>query len=1583
MGSWWVLGYIHERLAPQVEQSLERLINREVLIGPVQSWSFSHITFGESTLPAIAGDPDTLTIESLRVRFNLLQVLFQRKLSMNLNIQGGQGYFDQNEDLDWLDLEITPQPQGRIEFEVASVTVQDSALTLQPFTPPEAEPYEAIQLTEILGRVRLRDTSERITFSLAGQVQEEGELEILGSFRRDPQVLRVSIQASDLSTEDVGHLAQLPPTLDFETGEIGGNVIILNRANQPLLLQGVARIEDADFSIRNVPQSFSDATGLIRFQGQELQFDQVALTYGSIPGVVEGAIHLKNGYNLQAKLEDVPVASLWDTFGFEPPVATEGDLQGQLSLQGALNQPVLSGTVQTQGIAQIDRVPFQQVATNFTLRGAELTFDNIQVRPQAGGVITGDGQIVFGDAGGLVFDLAGQGLPGDTLARAYGFNSTAIALGAVNADVQVFGPLGRLETLIDWQAPAATYPGQGEIAIANGEVRLRNTVLQVAEGTVTGGGRLSDGQWQADIQAAGVQLRRFSPMLQGSFGGDLRLTGSLEQPILANTRAEGTVNFADGLVSFSEQLADFNQPFTAEVVWDGEKIQVLQANAEGVTADGLVYVQLQGEGAPAIERLDLNVDAQGYSLASLPVTLPYANLTGTADFQGQVTGALSALNLIGDVQLNQARVNNLAFDPRLVGTIRYGMGSGLDLDLRGPADQVLLTLAADNRPQQFRVVLDDAIATGRTSGDDLIIALENLRLDQLSLPRAGSLGALGGSVDADFTFNWRDRSLVGSYDITDPRVGYIEVDNLRGDLRYTDGTLFIPTTTLSQGDSLYTIQGRVTPGAEPLVQGSVQVEDGRIQDLLTALKIFELEDFQRGFRPPTYDGAASLDLIGVGFPGEVPILRQLRRLAEIDALLAQQRLAQANASRLPPLSDLQGEFSGTIDQIAWSPSQGLRMDFDLDGENWVWDRYQINDVVVQGDLDRNVLTLQPLRLVGDDDLLISFRGQIGGNNQSGQLEARNLPVDLLRDFVDLPVDLEGELGVVATLSGNFDNPNVVGQASLSDAFINGTDISLGEVTFSYADAVIGANGRAVIGKTKEEPLTLRARIPYQLPFVSVEPATDDVLVQLNVKDDGLAILNAFTDQVEWIDGQGSAELQITGTLSNLVALGTVQVQDAVLASQTFPTEPFTNVNGQIQFSRDRIMVDQLSGDFSQGRIAAMGVIPIFNPLPEADPDRTDPLTIAMRDIDINFKGLYNGGVGGQVYLLGTALAPQLQGDVVLSDGQIFLPDQAANAEQVAANGAVTDNMPDDTVTDAFDAPNGPNATASLRFRDLNLQLGDNVEIRKEPILAFIAMGNILLNGRLSDLQSLRPDGTIELQRGQVNLFTSRFRLTNDYPQTATFQPNLGLNPILDIQLITSATEVTRAPIQDTSSPTWQGAIPFSSSEVEDISFNSVGELQTVRIYATVTGLASELFENIELTSSPSRSEAEIISLIGGGFVDTLGRTDSTLAIANLAGSTLFGGIQDAIGTAIGLSEFRLFPTYVTSDDSQSSALALGAELGIDITDDLSASVVQILTGSEDATRFNLRYRINDEFLLRGSTNLEDDSRLILEYETRF
>lgn len=169
----------------------------------------------------------------------------------------------------------------------------------------------------------------------------------------------------------------------------------------------------------------------------------------------------------------------------------------------------------------------------------------------------------------------------------------------------------------------------------------------------------------------------------------------------------------------------------------------------------------------------------------------------------------------------------------------------------------------------------------------------------------------------------------------------------------------------------------------------------------------------------------------------------------------------------------------------------------------------------------------------------------------------------------------------------------------------------------------------------------------------------------------------------------------------------------------------------------------------------------------------------------------------------------------------------------------------------------------------------------------------------------------------------------------------------------------------------------------------LASLEGVRVEAKIQGLASQLNENLELTSNPTRSQNEIVALLGGGFVDTQGRgAGSTLGLINIAGSAVFNNFQSTfnqIGTAFGLSEFRLFPTIISQNPEVGrnvSSLELAAEAGVDITPRISASVLKILTAN-DPPQLGLNYRINDEFRFRSSTNFYDDNRAVLEFERRF
>jgi translocation and assembly module TamB len=489
-----------------------------------------------------------------------------------------------------------------------------------------------------------------------------------------------------------------------------------------------------------------------------------------------------------------------------------------------------------------------------------------------------------------------------------------------------------------------------------------------------------------------------------------------------------------------------------------------------------------------------------------------------------------------------------------------------------------------------------------------------------------------------------------------------------------------------------------------------------------------------------------------------------------------------------------------------------------------------------------------------------------------------------------------------------------------------------------------------------EPIRLLGSIPYAFPFMTQQPADDKLNVQVQVRDQGLAVLNVLTDQLAWVEGQGEVKLNIAGTLQQPQVQGTATLQSATFTTPTLPDFPLTNVQAEVQFDFDRLNIKALSAQFSDGQILATGSLPIFRPLANLS-----PLAVELQNLAMNLRGLYRGGVEGLLQVSGSALAPKIGGEVALSHGRIALPNNPralSHGNGSAQNGSSAANP-------------GTLSLFQPELSNLQLRLGDNVQIVKQPLLAFGVDGTLAVNGPLTQL---KPSGTVELRSGQVNL-VSTFRLQPTYNNRAIFVPDQGLDPNLDLQLVTSVTEVNRGQI----------APVFSSTEVADPTVLSSAGFQTVRIFATVNGPASQLMERIVLSSKPNRSQTEIISLLGGGFAENLSQGDSTLALANLAGSTILGSLQGLVANALGLSEFRLFPAAIVDaeqGDRRSTDLGIGVEVGVDVTRHFSVSIQDILNANQNL-QLNLRYRVNDQLLLRTSSDFVQDTRGVIEYETRF
>ncbi|MEH1867592.1 MAG: translocation/assembly module TamB domain-containing protein [Nostoc sp.] len=1345
----------------------------------------------------------------------------------------------------------------------------------------------------------------------------------------------------------------------------------------------------------------------VRFNAQVdgVSGDILARGYGVSLPIAVGNVSAKA--EISGSLSKQPLNLDVSSVQVTPPTGGQITASGQIQLapQGQVDIGIqaqgLPGNAIAQGYNISTPLNLGGISANAKVSGSlgtplNVNVAGVQANPEVGGQVIASGQLQLAPQGRVALNVQAQNLPGDAIARAYK-SSPSITIGNVSANADISGTLNNLQAVAQVQAPKATYPTTGKIVVTKqGEnIVFPDAVLNVAGGTIRAKGQVAQQRWQAAVNTAQIQLNRFSPQLRGRLNSNLQLAGTTESFQLADIRAAGQIRLSQGVSLLAK-------PLTAQFQWNGNQIIVENASTPGLSANGAIAIQTPPTGSPQIAGFDLNVLAQNFNLKNTGFQIPGdVAVAGLLDFKGRVTGTPDVPQANGNIRLRNFQVSSLAFDPLLTGNVNFQGGQGASLQLAGKQDIIALNLSANYRPTSFLVSRDGALTTGRTEGDNLLINAQQFPIALIGgfLPN-NQLKPLGGQLSGNLVVNLNNYAVAGDIAIAGPRVARVAADEFRGSINYADGTASLANGLLRIGDSNIALSGNVQTGNDPQFQLQANLDQARIERLLQAFNIFDFQDFGSGLQPPTLAGAEVLNTKPISLPN-ADLKTQLAYFSNIAASIAKQQQEETKkAASLPTLAELTGALSGGITANG-SLKSGLNVGFNFQGANWQWGEYSINQVVAQGTFADGIVTLSPLS-VGINQGLVAFTGQLGTEQLSGKLNVASLPLSLLQPFIErYPIDITGNVNANATLGGSLQDPRAQGNVTLANATLNQQPVQSGQVNFDYNNARLNFDSTLLV--TGTQPVTITGSVPAALPFAEVQPDSNQISINADVNNEGLALLNLFTNnQVTWVDGQGQVNLNVQGTLNEPIINGNATVNNATISAQAL-SEPLTNVTGTAQFNGSTVSVNNIQALYNQGQITASGILPILNPQPAI----ANPLTISIAD-KLNFKlaGLYEGGVGGDAVIRGTALKPLIGGEIRLSDGRVIIGNTAKaksaatteantnviniNREEVNANATPTpESSASALTTPDSNASTGTPVNLPVEFADLRLILDDDVNVTTEsllsfvpggaalsqPILNFEAKGDLTINGTLA---KPLPEGLIRLTGGRLSLFSTEFALARGYEHTARFTPSQGLDPTLDVRLTAIVPEASATNSRILESPL--------SAEISDVSATNFGTLRTVRVQARVDGPASELGDNLELTSEPSRSKGEIVALLGGSILGSFGQADAGQGLTNFASSTILGGLQGtitAIGQAVGFSEFRIFPTPTTSNETKTaSVLNLSAEGVFNINRNFSASLSRPLS-SEESFRYNVLYRLNDEILMRGSTNLGDENLFQVQYETRF
>ncbi len=990
-----------------------------------------------------------------------------------------------------------------------------------------------------------------------------------------------------------------------------------------------------------------------------------------------------------------------------------------------------------------------------------------------------------------------------------------------------------------------------------------NTEIDIGNGTLIVNGDIKNNIIDADITTVNLELSSLNTNLFSNF-----LTDTI------NTSINASLPLNSILPSVSLIPINVRQ-FSLEV---GEQ----NINAQGNLTVSNLWESLD------VETISLEVQTN-FNLSELPLTqlldkipinrqlLPtQLELIGQGDFIGTLLGKniLTAplspgnLQIVGDVSLANLGFNEQEFEPELKGKLTIDSLSQISLNIEGRQDKItavinpcfqencsLVSVIESFEIRQTYNNNTPIIARVKRNNDNLVANVESLPIDILKIAPLGNYGLpeyLGGIINIDLSFNPSDLNTVGKVTIASPRFGNVVANQFEASLLYKDGLILLEKTQLSLGNSNYNIVGKLYVNSGE-VQGKVNIDQGKIQDLLTALQLYNWDSLLRLLRlkKNNFTTAENVKPNDVGNTLN-SIAEQLYIFWKNDQKI-KEIFAETQVGDLPRKLDIKGQYNAEmiLDGTIENPQVAIQ----FEGNEWTWNPQPstasivpslglvmegsqvipIDRIAIHGQLKNGTVSVNPMIQLGTataSGILNLFYNSGQYSLESSAFKVENLTLDLVRNLIVIPSDVNGSINVKGVLNGTLENPVIDGIFAFHEGVINARSLNLDlGGKFNYS------NDKLQVTTNQPEFISVSATLPFPI----VKNKNNQFQITAKLGQESFALLQPLTlDQVIWVGGEGNVTANIQGKISidNQLKISldsdsqiNLNLDNAKFTNNLIPT--LITLNGKANIKNRSINVDQLTADVVKTRLNITGDLPLL-PL-QNQQTVNNPLTIQIRQNEVNNSGIYQGLINGDILITGALIKPQISGNINFSEGQLNVPKLNFKPEEtslilekwlktIASEGNIVIPPKLNNFKITLDDITVKNETTRLIPKTI-VDLGAN----------FNLSGNLTLNGQINrlsliDILSIEPSGKIKINSGQVNIPVTRVFISDRNENTLTFLPEQGLlNPLIDLELKLYIFAVALRSIQD--------------NEIPDDIVQS-GRAKSAEITLNIEGSADEVLPNI-------------------------------------------------------------------------------------------------------------------------------------------
>ncbi len=732
--------------------------------------------------------------------------------------------------------------------------------------------------------------------------------------------------------------------------------------------------------------------------------------------------------------------------------------------------------------------------------------------------------------------------------------------------------------------------------------------------------------------------------------------------------------------------------------------------------------------------LDLTLEAAEVKLSNLRSLHQLNKLTGSINLQGELKGKLKNPEFRGGFALAQ-----LGYDQ-----FRIGQAQG-DINYQAGAVE-LKQVKLPQLNTEIRGAVDFKDQTSHIKAATEAVKVEKiLTRGNLDWPASGVLTAA-----LEVTNVLTEPSIAGTAAVTDGSIYHQPVDQVELNVGYQDQKLQINKLTGKYKKSSF--------------QAAGEYEAERL-NLEFSTQQLRLQDIQATEELGVVKGTAAID---GRLYGE---LTDLKLAAETKAQKLQidnYKLGMLTATmqyEKPNLHCKQGrlkkegfeyKFSGGLN-LDQKKFKQLRVDV-LKGNLVYLDQFLEEDLrlvhPVQGRVIANGSFLQPrleLDLDIDDidetgylELQGSYWHQKGMDLKVAARQFKVAPLTNLKSLLDLDISLPhlaGEMDLSGRLHGELNNLNVDSNLQINQGEIN---------NFDYQK--LSGRLKVIEGDRLFLQQTLQDKGGEILRTNGVVPLKQEQEFDLAVKLRGgnLNLLSLAVADLKSIHGRGQADLKIEGTWADINLQGQAELEGAGFTHPAFDRE-VKELTGEFNFTRDKIIVDNLRGKYGQGIVEAEGDISLTGLLPAS-------YDLQVEGTDVAFNhGSWQGLNDVQLEIKGGFYDPLIKGQITAHDTMFELPAKWPTPDE--------------------ELPIKP------RF-DLVIKPRQNVKVGNENIDILVQDGELEL--ATTEQEQIELTGSLSSTTGRFTYYNTEFELVEGTAQFTKY----SFVPQLDIRARTSLPDET-------------------------------------------------------------------------------------------------------------------------------------------------------------------------------------------------